>query len=185
MKPRRPLASDARAGDAAELERGPSGPPPPRGPIVPIGTPNLARFAPPPRRAPFARTAPADQEDASSPRAAKFADRSPRRDRAPRERTAAGPAHGEAPRSPSPVDRAPRGDRPRRDAAQPRRDDDAPVIGLGDHVPDFLLRPVKARPRTTPEPVEAKECRLAASLRLERASRGRRSRWPGSVSIRL
>jgi hypothetical protein len=41
--------------------------------------------------------------------------------------------------------------------AQPRRDDDAPVIGLGDHVPDFLLRPVKARPRTTPEPVEAKD----------------------------
>jgi superfamily II DNA/RNA helicase len=98
---------------------------------------------------------PADQEEASSPTPAKSADRSPRRDRAPRERTAAGPA--EAPRSPSPVDRAPRGDSPRRDAPQPRRDEDAPVIGLGDHVPDFLLRPVKARPRATPEPVEAKE----------------------------
>ena len=58
---------------------------------------------------------------------------------------------------PSSAERAPRADRPRREAAQPRRDDDAPVIGLGDHVPDFLLRPVKARPRTTPEPVEAKE----------------------------
>ncbi len=106
---------------------------------------------------PSQESVPADQEEASSPRAAKVADRAPRRDRAPRERTAAGPAQGEAPRFPSSVDRAPRGDRPRRDAAQPRRDDDAPVIGLGDHVPDFLLRPVKARPRPTPEPVEAKE----------------------------
>ena len=32
---------------------------------------------------------------------------------------------------------------PRRD--RPRRDDDAPVIGLGDHVPSFLLRPVPKR----------------------------------------
>ena len=47
-------------------------------------------------------------------------------------------------------DRAPREDRPRREASQPRRDDDAPVIGLGDHVPDFLLRPVKARARAAP-----------------------------------
>jgi hypothetical protein len=31
------------------------------------------------------------------------------------------------------------------------------VIGLGDHVPDFLLRPVKARARATPEPIEAEE----------------------------
>ena len=100
---------------------------------------------------------PADQEEASSPTPARAADRAPRRDRPPRERNAAGPAYGEAPRAPSSADRAPRGDRPHRDAAQPRRDDDAPVIGLGDHVPDFLLRPVKARPRTTPEPVEAKE----------------------------
>jgi superfamily II DNA/RNA helicase len=100
---------------------------------------------------------PADQEEASNLTPARSADRSPRRDRPHRERTAAGPASDEAPRSPSPVDRAPRGDRPRRDAPQPRRDDDAPVIGLGDHVPDFLLRPVKARPRATPEPVEAKE----------------------------
>ena len=100
---------------------------------------------------------PADQEGASGPTPAKSADRSPRRDRPQRERTAAGPASDEAPRSPSPVDRAPRGDSPRRDTPQPRRDEDAPVIGLGDHVPDFLLRPVKARPRATPEPVEAKE----------------------------
>jgi superfamily II DNA/RNA helicase len=35
---------------------------------------------------------------------------------------------------------------PRRDAARPRRDDE-PVIGLGDHVPGFLLRPVPKRVR--------------------------------------
>ena len=39
----------------------------------------------------------------------------------------------------------------------PPRDDDAPVIGLGDHVPDFLLRPVKARAKAAPEPIEAEE----------------------------
>jgi superfamily II DNA/RNA helicase len=99
----------------------------------------------------------ADQEEASNPTPARSADRAPRRDRPVREHTAAGPAKAEAPRSPSAVDRAPRGERPRRDAPPPRRDDDAPVVGLGDHVPDFLLRPVKARPRATPEPVEAKE----------------------------
>ncbi len=38
---------------------------------------------------------------------------------------------------------------PRRD--RPRRDDDAPVIGLGDHVPSFLLRPV---PKRNPPPQE-------------------------------
>jgi superfamily II DNA/RNA helicase len=100
----------------------------------------------------------ADQEEAVSPTTAKSVDRPPRRDRQPRERTAAVPAHGEAaPRGPSLADRARREDRPRRDAAQPRRDDDAPVIGLGDHVPDFLLGPVKTRPKAAPEPVEAKE----------------------------
>jgi hypothetical protein len=31
------------------------------------------------------------------------------------------------------------------------------VIGLGDHVPDFLLRPVKVRAKTVPEPIEAEE----------------------------
>ena len=35
---------------------------------------------------------------------------------------------------------------PRREAARPRRDDE-PVIGLGDHVPSFLLRPVPKRAR--------------------------------------
>jgi superfamily II DNA/RNA helicase len=48
------------------------------------------------------------------------------------------------------ADRAPRQERP-------RREDDAPVIGLGDHVPDFLLRPVKTRARPAREPIEAEE----------------------------
>ncbi|HEY1864858.1 MAG TPA: DEAD/DEAH box helicase [Roseiarcus sp.] len=48
------------------------------------------------------------------------------------------------------------GDRPQR-RERPRHEDEAPVIGLGDHVPDFLLRPVKARARTAPEPIEADE----------------------------
>ena len=47
-------------------------------------------------------------------------------------------------------------DRPQR-RGRPPRDDDAPVIGLGDHVPDFLLRPVKARAKAAPEPIEAEE----------------------------
>ena len=55
------------------------------------------------------------------------------------------------------ADRAPRREHPRRDATQPRRDDDAPVIGLGDHVPNFLLRPVKARARAPREAIEAEE----------------------------
>ena len=40
---------------------------------------------------------------------------------------------------------------------RPAREDEAPVIGLGDHVPDFLLRPVKARAKAAPEPIEADE----------------------------
>jgi superfamily II DNA/RNA helicase len=58
-----------------------------------------------------------------------------------------------------PAARAPRFAEPfaRRDAAQPRQGVDAPVIGLGDHVPDFLLRPVKARARPAREPIEAEE----------------------------
>jgi hypothetical protein len=84
-------------------------------------------------------------------------------ERPPRERVAADAERG-PPREPvaadverrppvratRPTDSAPRRDRP-------RREDDAPVIGLGDHVPDFLLRPVKARARPAREPIEAEE----------------------------
>jgi superfamily II DNA/RNA helicase len=73
-----------------------------------------------------------------------------RAERPPRERTAAETERASAQRAPSFADPPPRRERP-------RRDDDAPVIGLGDHVPDFLLRPVKARVRTAPQPIEAEE----------------------------
>jgi superfamily II DNA/RNA helicase len=72
-------------------------------------------------------------------------------ERPPRERDAAEAERAAAPRAPSFADPPPRRERP------PRREDDAPVIGLGDHVPDFLLRPVKARAKPAREPIEAEE----------------------------
>jgi superfamily II DNA/RNA helicase len=62
----------------------------------------------------------------------------------------------------SPSDAAPRGlgyaeASARREPREQRRDADKPVIGLGDHVPNFLLRPVRTRPRLVREPVEAEE----------------------------
>ncbi len=68
----------------------------------------------------------------------------------PRERLAADAERSPATRPPRSADPGPRRDRS-------RRDDDAPVIGLGDHVPDFLLRPVKTRARPAREPIEAEE----------------------------
>jgi superfamily II DNA/RNA helicase len=110
-----------------------------------------------PARPPQERTA-ADQGQASSPAVVDLADAPQPPDRSPRQRTTGASANREAPRAPAFGDRPPREERPRSHAAaQARRDDDAPVIGLGDHVPDFLLRPVKARARATPEPIEAEE----------------------------
>jgi superfamily II DNA/RNA helicase len=71
-------------------------------------------------------------------------------ERPPRERIAGNAERSRGARASGFADRAPRRERP-------RREDDAPVIGLGDHVPDFLLRPVKARPRPAREPIEAEE----------------------------
>jgi superfamily II DNA/RNA helicase len=48
-------------------------------------------------------------------------------------------------------------DRPHREKRPAARENDAPVIGLGDHVPDFLKRSVKARPKAAREPVEAED----------------------------
>ena len=68
-----------------------------------------------------------------------------------------GPAEREAARKPQPSPeqprRQPRPEAPRR----PRRDDegDVRVIGLGDHVPSFLLRPVRLP--TKPVPAEAED----------------------------
>jgi hypothetical protein len=67
-----------------------------------------------------------------------------------RERPAAEAERSVRARAPSPKERPQRRERP-------TREDDAPVIGLGDHVPDFLLRPVKTRAKTAPEPIEADE----------------------------
>jgi superfamily II DNA/RNA helicase len=70
-------------------------------------------------------------------------------ERPARDRGAAETGRRSSARVPALVDRAPRREPPRRD--------DAPVIGLGDHVPDFLLRPVKGRARPAREPIEAEE----------------------------
>ncbi|ACK49923.1 DEAD/DEAH box helicase domain protein [Methylocella silvestris BL2] len=44
---------------------------------------------------------------------------------------------------------------PAREQRKPRREDDnAPVVGMGDHVPMFLLRPVKLKPAKTREDAE-------------------------------
>jgi superfamily II DNA/RNA helicase len=71
-------------------------------------------------------------------------------ERPPRERVAVNAERQSAPRAQNPIDRPPRRERPQRET-------EAPVIGLGDHVPDFLLRPVKARVRAAREPIEAEE----------------------------
>jgi superfamily II DNA/RNA helicase len=67
-----------------------------------------------------------------------------------RERPAAEAERSVGARAPSSRDRPQRRD-------QPAREGDAPVIGLGDHVPDFLLRPMKARAKAAPEPIEAED----------------------------
>jgi superfamily II DNA/RNA helicase len=72
------------------------------------------------------------------------------------------PPEVEARPEPRPVDRARpeprsngRGGRQGRDNRRGRDRDDAPVIGLGDHVPAFLLRPVVLRPsESTEEPAQ-------------------------------
>jgi superfamily II DNA/RNA helicase len=71
-------------------------------------------------------------------------------ERPTRERPAAEAERSVSARAPNSRDRPQRRERP-------GREDDAPVLGLGDHVPDFLMRPVKARPKTAPEPIEAEE----------------------------
>ncbi len=58
------------------------------------------------------------------------------------------PARAARPRRPSDADSRPPtyGDRRDRRPARPREDDGPPVIGLGDHIPSFLLRPVVLKP---------------------------------------
>ncbi len=75
-----------------------------------------------------------------------------RAERPPQERAAAEQERAKEPPANRP---AQFGDPSRRE--RPRRDDDAPVVGLGDHVPSFLLRPVPKRARQTHEPERAAE----------------------------
>jgi superfamily II DNA/RNA helicase len=130
-------------------------------------------------RSPQERPA-ADAEHALAPGAARFAEPSSRRHRPGRERVAADLERAPVLVAPALIGPSPRPERPVREriaqnidrasaprpsgfadppprAERPRREVGAPVIGLGDHVPDFLLRPVKARPRLAREPIEAEE----------------------------
>ena len=139
----------------------------------------------------FAPSAP--QEDPVAPsrrpprRAAAARARRPSPGRARRGGASAPGASGG--RSPSPASRRHRAERPQQErlaaeqerirdrppamrpagaraARRPRREDDAPVIGLGDHVPSFLLRPV---PKRSPTPAGTR----AASRRTDRSRTGR------------
>ena len=125
---------EQRPAAAAEPTAAPSAPRRSTAASARTGTPTDARLAPPSRRTSAARA-------------------HRRRGRA---RPAAA-AHAPAPRAPHLTHPPLRSPTPAPPRASPRREDDAPVIGLGDHVPDFLLRPVKARARPAPAPIEAEE----------------------------
>jgi superfamily II DNA/RNA helicase len=110
----------------------------------------------------FARTEPVAQQatdeqprEVREPRAPRE-DRPARAPRPAREVRAEQPRQ-EQPRQEQPRQEQPRFEQPRAAQAQPagdrrrpdrRRndDDDAPVVGLGDHIPSFLLRPVRLKP---------------------------------------
>ncbi len=89
-------------------------------------------------RPPQERTADAERPDRHLARGTDS--RRHRAERPPQERTAAEQERAQEQAASRP---ARFGDPSRRE--RPRRDDDAPVIGLGDHVPSFLLRPVPKR----------------------------------------
>jgi superfamily II DNA/RNA helicase len=102
-------------------------------------------------RAPSAQAAPAEKDERPDRHAEHRPDsRRHHAERPPRERAAAEIGPRSSPRAPASADGPSRRERP-------RREDEAPVIGLGDHVPDFLLRPVKGRARPAREPIEAEE----------------------------
>jgi len=115
----------------------------------------------------FARTEPvAQQATDEQPREVREP-RAPREDRPARAPRPAREVRAEQPRQEQPRQEQPRQEQPRQEQprfeqpraaqAQPagdrrrpdrRRndDDDAPVVGLGDHIPSFLLRPVRLKP---------------------------------------
>jgi len=91
-----------------------------------------------------------DRSEARPPRTEEARPDAPRAADAPR---------AEAPRAAAPRrEEAPRGDAPRGRRREREADHDAPVVGLGDHVPSFLLRPTFAgRAAPTPTPVDAED----------------------------
>jgi superfamily II DNA/RNA helicase len=91
-----------------------------------------------------------DAELELAPAASSFREPSHGRQRPPREQVVADVERLPTERVGGFRDRSPGRDHPRRDV-------EAPVIGLGDHVPNFLLRPIKARARPAREPIEAEE----------------------------
>ncbi len=92
------------------------------------------------------REQPRESERTASPeRPARERSREPRRDRAsqaPREESGFGQPSVSS--RPERAARPARGERPERPARRDNRDDGGPpVVGLGDHMPDFLKRPIK------------------------------------------
>jgi superfamily II DNA/RNA helicase len=72
--------------------------------------------------------------------------------REPRQRTReAPPTQTTTAKSNGRVAKPERGHRPERGHARDQGRDDQPIVGLGDHVPSFLLRPVKLKPRVAEE----------------------------------
>lgn len=89
-----------------------------------------------PEAAPKPAVAPVEAANAPAPEAA-APERAPRPEREPRERA---PRPEREPRQ----DREPRPERAPRERREGRRDD-TPVVGMGDHMPDFLLRDFSRR----------------------------------------
>jgi superfamily II DNA/RNA helicase len=113
----------------------------------------------PRRGASSARGADAERSASSRGRKREREPAEPKR-AAPRGKAASGPREP-APYEPAPYEANPRAaapaaaitpERPR--ASRRPKDEDIPVVGLGDHVPSFLLRPVKLKPA---KPATAKE----------------------------
>jgi superfamily II DNA/RNA helicase len=105
----------------------------------------------PPRRehaaadkAPEAQVQPERPHAARQPRVARYGEAVPEAGNAPAAEARAEPRHERRPRPDRESSRGREGrkDRPRRDNDH----DDRPVVGMGDHVPSFLLRPVKIKP---------------------------------------
>ena len=112
------------------------GPPADLAAAVPGGEDEPGRRGPPRSR----RAGGSDRARKPAAAAPVAAPRPPREAEPPRERARPAPVREEAPRAAAPYREPARPATDRR--PRHREDDDAPVVGLGDHVPSFLLRPV-------------------------------------------